>query len=144
MAEFKFDMPDDIFGKLMSCNSEQICLDALDSSAPLLVTSLKNSLASHKDTGELQASIKAKKAKLCSNGAYIVNVLPSGYSSVKTFKKGKKAKRYDVSNAAKLIWLEYGTSKQAATPVLGMAVKGSESAIISKMEEVYYKSIGAE
>lgn len=146
MASFEFDIPNDIFGKLMECNSEEMCLEALDSSAPYLVTSLKSSLSSHKDTGELQASIKAKKAKLCKNGAYIVNVLPTGYSSSKTFKRATKkaVKRYDVSNAAKLIWLEYGTSKQAATPVLGMAVKNSESAVLKKIEDVYYKHIGAE
>ena len=75
-------------------------------------------------------SIKKTKAGKASKGGYFASVRPTG-----TDKKG-------VRNMDKMVYLEYGTSKQDATPVLTKALKDSESAVYDKMQEVFNREVG--
>ena len=84
----------------------------------------------HKDSGAMNASIKPTKPKRGRDG-YSVTVRPTG-----TDKKG-------VRNMEKMAYLEYGSQKQAATPVLSPAVRESEEAVCQKMQEVFEQEVGA-
>ena len=46
-----------------------------------------------------------------------------------------------VRNMEKMIYLEYGTSKQRATPVLSRATRRAEKDVISKMQEVFNREV---
>ena len=41
----------------------------------------------------------------------------------------------------KMVYMEYGTSKQDPTPVLTKAIKDSESAVLNKMQEVFNREV---
>ena len=46
-----------------------------------------------------------------------------------------------VRNMEKMVYLEYGTSKQRATPVLSKATRRAEKDVISKMQEVFNREV---
>lgn len=150
MAKFMVDFPDDFMKKLFDTNSEDICMEALEESAPLLEESMKSVLKSggHELSGELIKSIKAAKAKKAKNGAFIISVRPTGYSSINSYAvkgKGNKTRKYPLSNAAKAIFLEYGVNgRQPARPFIDASTNKASSAVLSKMQEVYNRKVGAE
>ena len=43
-----------------------------------------------------------------------------------------------------MVYLEYGTSDQAPTPILTKAIKDSETAVLNKMQEVFDRAIGGD
>lgn len=150
MAEFQMEFPDDFLSALFDTNSEEICTEALQEAAPILVESMKSALKAggHELSGELIKSIKATKAKKSSNGAYIINVRPTGYSSVNSYsikRNGKRSRKYPVSNMAKAIFIEYGVNgRQPARPFIDAATNHAQSAALQKMQEVYNRKVGAE
>lgn len=54
----------------------------------------------------------------------------------KTCWKESAGKKY-----GKMVYLEYGTSKQRATPVLSRATRRAEKDVISKMQEVFNREV---
>lgn len=148
MASLEVNFGEDFLRDLLEVDSEKLCEEMLNESAPLLETSVKCELKSriqHERESELVDSIKATKAKKTKDGtAYIVNVTPKGYSKVKVYidkrTRGteKKVRRYNVSNALKAIWKEYGIpGKQAPSPFLGAATRKAEKQVLAKMQEIY-------
>lgn len=150
MAEFNVDFPDDFLSRLLQTDSEEICMKALEEAVPILEEEMKSTLRAdgHELSGELIDSIKATKPKRASNGAYIVNVRPTGYSKINSYavkKNGKKLREYPVSNALKMIWIEYGVNgRQAAKPFMTRAVNRTRAAALRRMQEVYNRMAGAE
>lgn len=102
----------------------------IDEAIPELLDNVKKETANHKQTGDMYNSIKATKAGKSQNGGYYATVRPTGKDS-----KG-------VRNMEKMVYLEYGTSAQPATPVLTKAIKDSENAVMEKMQEVFNRAIG--
>lgn len=148
---FEVVWPENYLSELLETPFEDICVEALDEAAPELVKSVKTAIikAGHVDSGELAESIESNKAHKAKSGAFIVNVFPAGYSKRKTFearRKGKKTGRvYKVSNAAKLVFLEYGVNgKQTGRPLLGKATRGVREIILKIIEKVYKNKVGAE
>lgn len=43
----------------------------------------------------------------------------------------------------KAVYMEFGTSKQAATPIISPAVRESEAAVLEKMQEVFDREVGS-
>lgn len=80
-------------------------------------------------TGELARSIKACKPGKNAIGHYIAVTA-----------KGKDKK--GVRNNEKLAYLNYGTTKQQARPVLAKAVKNAENECLEKMQEKFEEVIG--
>ena len=80
-------------------------------------------------TGELASSIKACKPGQNSIGHYIAVTA-----------KGKDKK--GVRNNEKLAYLNYGTTKQQARPVLANAVKNAEGECLERMQEKFEEVIG--
>ena len=97
----------------------------IDEALPIVQKALISNLGRHKRSGSLAGSIKIGKAKKIKNGGYYGTVAP------------KSKDKRDVSNAEKLIYMEYGTSRQSATPVIGPAVESTRDAVNRKMKEVF-------
>lgn len=150
MAVFDVDFPEDFLSQLLQTDSEEICMKALKESAPILEEEMKNTLKAdrHELSSELINSIKAADPKRASNGAYIVNVRPTGYSKINSYSvkgNGKRIRKYPVSNALKMIWLEYGVNgRQPARPFLTRTVNKVRAATMKRMQEVYNRMAGAE
>ena len=150
MAKFMVDFPDDFMKKLFDSNNKGICIKALEESAPILEESMKSVLRSggHELSGELIKSIKTTKAKEAKTGAYITKVMPTGYSSINSYsikRNGKRMRKYPLSNNAKALFLEYGVNgRQPARPFIDACINKSSSAVLSKMQEVYNREVGAE
>lgn len=150
MAAFELDFPDDFMKQLFQTDSAEICMKALEEAAPILEEEMKNEIRSngHELSGELIDSIKATKPKKTNNGAYIVSVRPTGYSKINSYsvkKNGKKLRKYPVSNALKMIWIEYGVNgRQPARPFMTRVMNRVRAVAMNRMQEVYNRMAGAE
>ena len=128
MGMFQFDF-DELEKQMLSLdNFDEIAPKIIDASIPTLKKNVIAECQRHKDTGAMVGSIKETKSKKGKNGWFSV-VRPTG-----TDAKG-------VRNMEKLAHAEYGTSKQAPTPILSVAVSKSEKPIAEIMQEVYNKEI---
>ena len=127
MASFEYDIPGDLLNELKKLGSaaDEIAIKMLNQSAPILMDRVTAELSNHKVSGDLVKSIKIIKAKKAKGGGYSAGVEPSG-----TDKKG-------VRNVEKMIYLEYGTSRQPARPTLAKAINDSEQGVLAKMQEVF-------
>lgn len=126
MGKFDFAIPDDFIkqlGKL--ADIEIIAPKMIDQAMPSLEKNLKTELAKHKQTGDMLNSVKKTKAKKTKRGGFYAIVRPTGKDS-----KG-------VRNMEKLVYAEYGTKKQTATPILTKAIKDSNDQVLQKMREVF-------
>ena len=130
MGKFDFEIPTDFIkqlGKL--ADVDRIAPQMIDEAIPILEMNVKSEVSKHVVSGDLLKSIKMSKAKKNKYG-YYASVQPTG-----TDKKG-------VRNMEKLVYLEYGTSKQASKPTLTKAIKDSEKAVLDKMQEVFNREVG--
>lgn len=130
MAKFDFEIPADFIkqlGKL--ADVDRIAPQMIDEAIPILEGNVKSEVSKHKRTGALANSVKKTKANKNKYG-YYASVRPTGKDS-----KG-------VRNMEKLVYLEYGTSKQSPAPTLTKAIKDSESAVLDKMQEVFSREVG--
>lgn len=129
MANFNFDF-DELFEKQMAQldNFDEIAEKMIEGSLPTLEQNVRSECNNHSQTHEMVDSIKSTKVKKGKNGWYSV-VRPTG--------KDKKG----VRNMEKLVYLEYGTSKQIATPTLSVAVRKSTQPISEKMQEIYNREV---
>ena len=130
MGKFDFEIPTDFIkqlGKL--ADVDRIAPQMLNEALPILERNVKSEVSKHVVSGDLLKSIKMSKAKKNKYG-YYASVRPTG-----TDKKG-------VRNMEKLVYLEYGTSKQASKPTLTKAIKDSEKAVLDKMQEVFDREVG--
>lgn len=112
MGTFRMDIPNELTKLLstMETQMDEISVDAVKEAELIVVDALKAECSKHnvckedKTRGQMVASIKATGPKKNALGVYDF-VRPTGKDS-----KG-------VRNMEKLAHLEYGTSKQPATPV---------------------------
>lgn len=107
---------------------DQYAPELLKAAAPTLEKSMKEEVGKASDrgyaTGELKEALKANKPGQNSYGHY-VSVTAKG-----TDRKG-------VKNNEKLAYLNYGTSKQQARPVISKAVKNAEKECLQVMQETF-------
>lgn len=125
---------DELMQQLQSAGKlDQIAPKMIDESTPILEESLKAAVQQETDkgyaTGELVSSIQKSKARMNQYGYFGV-VRPRG--------KDKNG----VRNMEKLAYLHYGTTKQAARPVVNKAVLKVKEKIIDKMQSVYERETG--
>ena len=144
MAKFDFDIPKEFFASLENMNTDEIQEKMLKEAAPILESSMKKALVRHNLSGEMIESVKARTPKKTEDG-WIVFVGPSGYSENTYYAKDSKGKRterkYQISNAIKAIWIEYGTSKQKSTPFLTRSVKNANKEALKIMQETFNKEV---
>lgn len=130
MGKFDFEIPADFIKQLgRLADVDRIAPQMLNEALPILERNVKSEVSKHVVSGDLLKSIKMSKAKKNKYG-YYASVRPTG-----TDKKG-------VRNMEKMVYLEYGTSKQPARPTLTKAIKDSEKAVLDKMQEVFNREVG--
>lgn len=124
MAKFSVTGFDDIMSQLNSLEREEIAPKMLKAGKPILERNVKAAASSHRRTGSMAGSVKSTGVKENASGHYLV-VRPTG-------RDGK-----GVRNMEKMAYLEFGTSKQTATPVLTPAVQSSEGPVLEAMQKVF-------
>ena len=126
MAQMNLNLPDGFIRELEKLGHlDETAPRMLEAAAPIIVNALKKEAGKHRDTGDLQNSIKAGKPKLTKTNAYIISAGPTG--------KDRKG----MSNASKMVWLEHGTSKMSPRPMIAAAVNSSEDEVMLKMQETF-------
>lgn len=102
---------------ILSDDINEIAKGAIDQASPTLAQALSSEISAQANrgyaTGELAGSVRPTKAKINNYGVFCA-VIVSG-----TDDRGMR-------NGEKLAYLEYGTSKQAAHPVMQSAISKSE------------------
>ena len=130
MGKFDFEISPEFLKALgRLADVDRIAPKMIDEAIPILLENVKSETSQHKRTGDMYKSIKKTKAGKSSKGGYYAMVRPTGKDS-----KG-------IRNMEKMAYLEYGTSKQLATPVLTKALNDSEPAVLNKMREVFEREV---
>ena len=130
MARFQVDGFEELNKKLNSiADYDGIAPELINNSLEPLENELKSQLKKHQKSGSLVKSVKKKKAKKNKYGWY-GQVLPTG-----TDENG-------VRNMEKLAYMEYGTSHQAATPVITPAINNAIAEVEDNMQEKYNEIVG--
>jgi len=130
MGAFDFDFSDGFMNQLEELgNVDAYAPRMIDAALPILERSLNSAYGKHKITGVLAGSVRVKKASKNTYG-YFGAVFPSGKDAA------------GVRNAEKAVYLEYGTSKQYATPVIASAVNSVEGEVLKAMEDVFNEVVG--
>lgn len=128
MASMTFTAPVDLIKQLehLEKNSEGISKKALKAGAKTQKSALERTIKQvmKKPTGALEASIKTENPKRDKRGNLAIITGFDGYDS-----KG-------VPNDLKANVLEYGSTKQRATPFVRPAVEESEESALDAMEKV--------
>ena len=123
----KFEMlhgTDDLIAELGEIARAQVAREMLRESAPILVTEMKAKATAHQETGDMVESIKADPPIATSDGiSCVVSAKGTGSNGTR--------------NAEKMAYLEYGTYKQEATPVVTPATNAAEPKVHAKMQQVF-------
>ena len=141
----QLEFPEELLTSLLRLEDEELEIECLQSVGDDLVKSVKKELNKHDLTGELSNSVQAKAVtKNKKTDGYHILAVPTGYSkNTYNYESKKKGiRKYKVTNVAKAVWLQYGTSKQQATPWLETAKKNVEPIVIDKWQQIINKRIG--
>jgi HK97 gp10 family phage protein len=153
MAYFNVEFPDNLMKQITKMDNDDVSRRILKESTPILAKSVQDVIrAEHSETGDLWRSIEAFEPYRTHDGVWISSACPTGRAKGQ-MKKGKvyarsksgtMTKGQALYNNDKLWFLEYGTSKQPATPILTKATKNAQQAVIEKMQEVYNEAVKVE
>lgn len=116
---------------------DDIAPKMIDSALPRLVNSIKKRLKWHRQTGALEESVTAYKAKAVRGGGYYGRV---GFAGDGMHKYANKTQK--VPNAIKAAGLEYGSSKQSPQPFLRAAINDAEKDCIDAMQKTFNAEAG--
>ena len=130
MARFEVEGLDELLKDMTLLDADRLAPMMLEEAAPPLEANVRKRAGSHRDTGAMEASIKTTRPHKKGNG-YSICTRPIGRD-----KKG-------VRNMEKAVYMEFGTSKQAATPIISPAVRESEPEVLEKMQEVFDREVGS-
>lgn len=135
MANFNIDGLNDLIMQLNQLDDiDEVAVEMLNEAAPILENSLKSAINVSADRnyslGDLEDSVKAGKPRKNQYGYYVV-VGPTGVD------------RKGVRNAEKLAYLNNGTSRQLARPVMIKAKVNAENGVLEKMQEVFDRRMNA-
>lgn len=128
MAIFDVSLDEDFIKSLGSlAQVERYAPKMIDEALPILKNKLIQELEQHNhiDTHDLIDSISINKAKASKKGGYYGSVYPKGNDG-----KG-------ISNAEKLVYIEYGERSQAASGVIAKTTQQTEDEVLAKMQEVF-------
>lgn len=128
MASIKAKGFESLIADLTMLEISQVGKDMLEAAEKPMVDAVTRHASKHHVTGSMAGSVKSTGVKDKGGDKYLV-VRPTG--------KGPDG----VRNMEKMAYLEYGTYKQAATPVITPAVKEAEPKVISNMEKVFDEKI---
>lgn len=126
MANCNYTFDDNFLKSLQGLekNCDKLTDELLNECAEVIVKNEKEEVQ-HIQTSDMKNSIKPTRVKENQYGRYIV-VRPTGKSNRYIDNKGVERKRSTpVRNMEKFVYSEYGTSKQAATPIQKKVVNRS-------------------
>ena len=121
---FDINGVDDLMKDLSYLETERIAPMMLSEGGEILEKEVRARDKIHWKTVDMYSSIKSTGAMRNNNGYYLC-IRPTG--------KG----RSKVWNMEKMVYLEYGTQKEQARPVLSAAVRSAQPKVIEKMQEVF-------
>ena len=146
MAKLEFSNELDFLKELTNTSFDEICEEALEEAKPSLLKAFKQEMRkviTHEGESDSVNSVKASKAKKSKNGAWIVSVNPSGYTSTQITPSGRKPRKEKVSNSLVTVWLENGiVGKRAPRPFVAKATRSAEKEALGKIQEVYDRKVG--
>lgn len=145
MAKLDIEMPNEFVPKSFSENLDEVCMEAIAAAQPIVVEEMKRQIQAavkNESTGELVRSIKAGKPQISKYGGYFGTIGPTGGSKIYIHNGKKRPRKTKLSNAAKLIFMEYGTSKQPARPILQKVKSKTEKDVIETMQSVLNRKAG--
>ena len=129
MARMTINGFSELYRDLSSLASSRIGEKMLKSGEPVLLDSVKKHAGRHRKSGDMAASVKSTGVKKGADGAQYLVVRPTGRD------------HNGVRNMEKAAYLEFGTAKQNATPVISPAVKEAEGRILSNMEKAFDETV---
>ena len=124
--DIKFD-PDAILKE--GEHSEEMLLRMIEAGQRVMADYIRSSASKYSRTGDMANSVKPTKAVIDKNGNPVGRVKFVGDD------------RKNMSNSAKAMWIEYGTTKRSATPFVRPAIESSKSAVYSAMKSFYQKEM---
>ena len=90
----------------------------------------------------MMRSVKRTRAKKTKNGGYIAVVRPTGQETKYLTAKGEtKERKWPVRRMEIIAHMEYGTSKQAPTPILTTALNEVKDEALAIMQETFNKEV---
>ncbi len=119
-------------------NNEQVFNKLLEDGAEIMRNEIAIGASEHKERGLMASSVKTTKIREDKHGYKYKNIRFTGSEGRKTTKSGKK---YDITNWLKALRIEYGTSKQLASPFVRPAVQRAKPKISSRWKEIFSKEI---
>lgn len=139
MARLSITPDDELLRKLdVMADVDNIQKKMLKAAAPHLLNAVSRRLQEHKRTGNLIKSLKISRPKRTKKEKkYYVLIAPEGYDD----RKLKNGNVNRVSNAQKMMALEYGTKKQTATPFISAATRDAEGAVVQAMRDVFEQEV---
>jgi hypothetical protein len=105
-------------------HSEEMLLRMIEAGQKVMVGYIRSGATKYTKTGDMANSVKPTKPVIDRNGNPVGRVKFMGDD------------RNGMSNSAKAMWIEYGTTKRSATPFVGPAIESSKSAVYSAMKSV--------
>lgn len=133
MAELSFSMPKELTDKLSNLQkTAEYAPKMLEAEQNVTYPEVIRRLQPHRHsaTDSLVDHIVKTKPKMDKNGVWRAQIKPTG--------KDKKG----VSNNQKMLSLEYGTSKQVATPILRPARAATEGEAKAAAQKVFNEAVG--
>lgn len=133
MAGFRMEGVEGLARQLMDAASlDTLAPKMIEDALPILEGKLREAVRQEANkgyaTGALAASIQKGKAKKNQYG-HFGSVCPTGTD------------RDGVRNMEKLAYLNYGTSKQEARPVVARAAAQAERAVVERMQETFRQGV---
>ncbi len=110
-------------------HSEEMLLNMIEAGQKVMAEYIRESSRKYSKTGDMANSVKPTKAVIDRNGNPVGRVKFMGDD------------RNGMSNSAKAMWIEYGTTKRSATPFVRPAIQSSKNAVYSAMKNVEQKEM---
>jgi hypothetical protein len=134
MAQLTLELPEDLMKKLNDLgNSAEYAPKMLKAEQDVVYPEVMRRLKQHHKSGSLENGMKKTEPKLDKNGNWRAQIIPTGTDTTQL--KGGGTKK--VSNNEKLLSLEYGTSKQVATPVMRPAKESKSAEAAEAAQKVF-------
>ena len=141
MAQMTIFSPDALMKQLENMgNVDRYAPKILDAGIEPLYAKIKKNAQKHSNTGEMAASLKLKKAQKSKDGTWVKKAQFTGYDKRR---KPTPSDPRGVPNARKAMSLEYGTSKQPATPFIRPAVVATKNDCLDAMQGAFNKEVGS-
>lgn len=139
MAQITIHSPDNLMLQLSRLGDvDEYAPEILNAGIDPLFKKIKENAEKYRRTGEMAKSLKKKKAKKDRRGKWTQRVQFEGYDKTR---KPTPSDPRGVPNARKAMSLEYGTSKQPATPFIRPAVIQTERECINAMQEAFNREV---